>query len=300
MRLRDVCITVFMGAIAVAVPTGADAAGLERTLEERWLGAWVITSVETRSDCGGLYTNNRINGSLVHTGGRHGFEAGELAQVERIDLKRSRLDLKLRLPEPIRVSYQDGPFTLYQRTACRIELEIELPRAVVARADLATLDRTLAPVLARYASEAAARRSGAWNGREVDPYPEDYDRTLVEHAAWKAEQVNAAVQVRLDEAAAEVVRVTDRITSDADYVAGFAQGVERAQATTLGACETMAGRGVTGFVTARATPTGGLREESDRRRDRGFEDGQRLVLGLELQRRLPACFVSAPEIARDR
>src|SRR5580765_4015533 len=91
----------------------AFAADLEDSLESRWRGAWVLTSVDTYSDCGGFHTDNRVNGSLVQSKGRFRFRAGELAQVQKIDLKRSRLDLSLSLPEPLLLSFQDGPFTLY-------------------------------------------------------------------------------------------------------------------------------------------------------------------------------------------
>ena len=34
----------------------------------------------------------------------------------------------------------------------------------------------------------------AFNRRKREAYPADYDRTLAEHAAWKARQANAEVQ----------------------------------------------------------------------------------------------------------
>ena len=59
------------------------------------------------------------------------------------------------------------------------------------------------PVLSRFTSQGEATGSRAWNRRQRDPYPEDYERTLAAHAAWKAEQANAAIQARIDQAAEE-------------------------------------------------------------------------------------------------
>jgi hypothetical protein len=104
---------------------------------------------------------------------------------------------------------------------------------------------------------------------------------------WKADQRNAMVQARLDQAREETLRLADRVVADADYLTGFARGVERARQASLGDCHAMASRDVASYVVRESEP-------ADSRR-RGFEDGQRLILGLELMRGLPACFVPVPE-----
>ena len=41
------------------------------------------------------------------------FAQGELAKVDKINLKRARIDLYLSLGEPVLASHMDGPFELY-------------------------------------------------------------------------------------------------------------------------------------------------------------------------------------------
>jgi len=262
---------------------------VEKSLESRWRGAWVVLTVDTYSDCLGGYTGNRVNGNLVSSRSRRRFQAGELARVESVDAKRSRVDLKVTLAEPLLVSYQDGPFTLYNEARCGLELQVEVPRQLVSDRDTTGIETALKQVAQRYASQAEAQRSKGWNRRQRDPYPEDYEETLAEHAAWKASQVNAAVQARLDKAAEETSRLTDRLSSDPDYLKGFAAGVEQARAANLGQCADLLSRDLSSTP---ATPANQTPEQQ--RVSRGFQDGQRLVYGLELMRRLPKCFVPVP------
>src|SRR5437867_2512926 len=106
--MRHVFVTAILLIVAAtSVPVAASE--LERTLESRWRGAWVLTAVDTFSDCAGTHTNNRVNGTLVSSRGRIRFRPGEVAQVGRVDLKRSRLDILVGVPEPILVSFRDGP-----------------------------------------------------------------------------------------------------------------------------------------------------------------------------------------------
>ncbi len=95
-------------AVVMIFPVSTLASKLERSLKSRWLGAWVVTTVETYSNCNGYYTANRMNGRLVNSRGGHRFERGELAKVVRVDAKRRRVDLLLSLPEPLLVPYNDG------------------------------------------------------------------------------------------------------------------------------------------------------------------------------------------------
>ena len=115
--------------LSVAVP--ATAGDFQRTLQGDWLGAWVVVRGESYSDCNGGYTRNRINGTLVKGSAAWRFAPGELAKLDKVDLKRSRLDLSLTFDEPFLVSYQDGPFTLYREARCRVELEVEIDRKSV-------------------------------------------------------------------------------------------------------------------------------------------------------------------------
>jgi hypothetical protein len=282
--------TLLRLAVVLALTPAAPAADLERELAGRLRGAWVVLEVPVRSDCSGAYTDNKVSGARAVGSGAHALPAGELGQIDKVDLHRARIDLKVTLAEPLRVSWQDGPFTLHRHAACRVELEADLPREVVARGDAVAVERALAQALERHDAREAAEASRGWNAREAEPFPDDYDATLAEHARWKAEQANAAVRARLDDADAEASRVADRLVSDPEYVAGFAQGVERARALRWPDCGGLVSGGVEALVSRPSHA--GNRTDAERRRDRGFEDGQRLVVALELRRLLPACFVS--------
>jgi len=273
----------------------AAASDLQDKLEGRWRGAWVLTRVETYADCAGLHTNNRVNGNLVDARGRFRFAAGELAKIENVDLKRSRLDLDIRMTEPNLVAHKEGPFTLYNAATCQIELQVELPRSAVSDKNLQAVESLLQPVLLRFASVDEARLSSGWNQRKRAPYPPDYDRTLARYAAWKAERANDAVQARLDQARDETSRLADRITSDPDYLRGFAAGIESMKEREPGGCGELVALDLASFDKQPAQQSASA-NEAQARADRGRRDGRRLVLGLEMLRRLPGCFVEVPRV----
>lgn len=266
---------------------------LQKELKGRWLGAWVVTTAESYSDCGGNYTNNRIHGNLVKSGGAYSFRSGELAKVDKIDVKRSRFDVLLTLNEPILVPYQEGPFTLYREVWCKLELEVALPRHVVKNKDAEFIDRSVLAVLERHSRQDDAEMSAAWNRRERDPYPEGYEHTLAELQVWRAEQANLQVQARLDFAAEETDRLVHRVTGDPVYLEGFADGIEAARGNTLHGCPALLSVRL-GRTQTRPAET--VEEQTAHRRQQGFEDGKTLVYGLEMLRRLPGCFVPVPEV----
>jgi len=274
----------------------AAAGDLEDSLESRWRGAWVLTVAEVTSDCAGFHTTNHVNGELVQGRGRFRFDPGELAQVRDVNLKRSGLVLALSLPEPLLVSHQDGPFTLYSEARCLVDLDVEMSRNLVKGGNLAGIEATLRPVLRRFTTREEAIRSRAWNGRRREPYPEEYDRTLAEHAAWKAETANAAIQARIERAAEETTRIADRISSDPDYLRGFAAGVEEARAIDLSECGDLLSLDFNAVGRKPPQLPASLGSDAAARARRGYQDGARLVLGLESLRRLPGCRVPVPEV----
>src|SRR5437867_5027443 len=291
--MRHVFVTaILLTVAATSVPVAAGE--LERTLESRWRGAWVLTAVDTFSDCAGTHTNNRVNGTLVSSRGRIRFRPGELAQVGKVDLKRSRLDILVGVPEPILVSFRDGPFTLYNETRCLIELDVELPRSLVSNDDANGIDAAIAPVLKRFTNQDEALQAKSFNHRKRDPYPADYDRTLAEHAVWKAQQANAAIQARIDKALEETARLTDRVSSDPDYLKGFAAGIEAMRSVDLGQCGELMSRDFASLAPAPPRLAASFGGDAANRYARGYQDGQRLVFGLESLQRLPRCLVPVP------
>ena len=267
--------------ILALIPAAASAGDLQKALKNRWLGAWVVTNVESYSDCSGMHTNNRINGNLVKSRGRFSFDAGELAKLEKVDAKHSRLDLLLTFHEPLLVPMQDGPFTLYSEASCRIELEVELPRDLVKTKDVAAIEEFLGMVVERHANVNSAQDSSTWNMREIESYPPDYEVTLAEHAVWKATQYNAMVEAKLEIALEETSRIPDRVQNEPDYMDHFLSGVKTARENRLANCEHMMGYMFNGRPGDTSDPA--------------WRDGKNLVYGLELIRQLPQCFVPVPD-----
>jgi len=199
------------------------------------------------------------------------------------------------LAEPLLVSYQEGPFTLYREASCKLEFEVEVPRDVVRGKNVSAVEELLGMVLERYASEQEAMESETWNERDIEPYPEDYDRTLAELAIWRAEQANATVQLQLDRAYEAVDRLTDRLESDPVYLAGFAEGIEQAKSNDLHGCPEL----LSFDIDHPSHPHDRAADSEQTRSDRGARDGRLLVYGLELIRRLPGCFVPLPELPEE-
>ncbi len=279
---------LFLGSISSPV------ADMEPEIRARLLGAWVITHIETYSDCRGKYTNNRINGNLVKSGGSYRFQVGELGKVEKIHLHRSRIDVLLSIPEKILAPYGDGPFTLYRELRCRVELEVELPRQMVKKKDSAEVVRMLGALFEGHSRRDQAEESSSWNQREMEPYPDDYDLTLQRHEIWQAEQLNASIQARIDQAVEETSQVVNRVNSDPDYLAGFGVGVEEARAVDLENCPAL--MAVRFMSPPRPSSGDDAHARAEDRGRQGARDGTNLVFGVELIRRLPACFVPIPEL----
>jgi hypothetical protein len=284
-----------LAAILIAVlPALAHAGSLEKEVKARWLGAWVVTGVEGYSDCGGAATNNRIHANLVKSKGKHRFQPGELAKVNKIDVKKSRVDLHLILAEPLLVPYQEGPFTLYREARCKLELEIMVDREAVKSKDADALDQALRGILERYATEEEAQQSPDWNGREIEPYPDGYERTLAELAVWRAEQANLRVEAKLDEARQKTGRLAYSVSTDPDYLEGFARGIEAARESDPRDCPALLAIDLGGSSHAASKYQDSSPETAEQRSDRGYRDGRLFVYGLILVERLPGCFVPVP------
>jgi hypothetical protein len=297
-RAASPVLVVLLAALAPG-SNPARAGDLKRTMESRWRGAWVLTAVDTYSDCAGFHTNNEVSGALVNSKGRFRFRAGELAQVGKVEVKRSRIEIYLGLPEPILTSYQDGPFTLYNENRCLVELDVDLPRSIVSNDDANAVESALRPILSRFNSQEDATQAKIWNHRRRDAYPADYDRTIAQHSAWKAQQANAGIQARLDKAMEETTRLSDRITGDPEYLKGFAAGVEAMKGIDLSRCNDLISRDWSSFPTGTTSVASAVGGEAAGRYGRGYQDGQKLVFGLESLRRLPSCMVPVPQVESD-
>ncbi|MDH3402913.1 MAG: hypothetical protein OES32_09955 [Acidobacteriota bacterium] len=271
---------------ARAVP--ASSGELEDRLRSRWHGAAVVLAGEVVSDCDERYTNNPVDGRRLRGGRGERFAAGELGRLSKLDLHRAGVDLLVDLAVPARISWVDGPYTLYEQVACRVELLVDLPRSLVRGGDLAGIEEVLERLVERHPSPDEARRSARWNGRQTEPLPAGYERTRVAHAAWKAAQVNAAVQRRIDLALETADRIAAGVeTEDELYALGFVEGVETGSERELRDCEAA-------LSSSFSRPYRSGWKDEDESWKEGFEDGSRLAYSLVVARRLQGCFLPVP------
>jgi hypothetical protein len=246
--------------------------------------------LEVASDCLGLYTNNEVRTGAALSKGDRSFPAGEAARVERVAVKGGRIDVFLDLGEPVLLARSDGPFELYDEKACKVQLQIPLPPAALRGTSAA--DAALTKLLERHPDRAAAEGSAGWNRRRREAYPPDYDERLAEHEVWRATQVNMAVERKLAEATEEATRIADRLRRHADFLDGFAAGVEEERGDYVGDCPAMLAAALRSSRGGAGSPPGSV---TDRRVwEEGFEEGKRWVFALELLRRLPGCRVPIP------
>jgi hypothetical protein len=259
-------------------PTAVRGADVENDLNARWRAAAVVVKVPVASSCDGFYNDNDVVGNRVDSKARRHFEAGELARVERIGVRRGRADVFLDLTEGVLEEIHDGPFTLYEPRTCKIQLRVPLPD----RTDTARAGARLSELLELHRSVREAEASDLWNRRRREPFPEGYEETLAAYESWKATQTNAAVQARMDGAIEEASRITGRLRSTPDYLEGFAAGVEKQRDRSFGDCPSLTA------ASFNPDSAGGGKSPDWKR---GYEDGQRLAFNLELLRRLKGCFV---------
>lgn len=276
--------------LAAAGPAFAD---FEDDVERAWAGAWVVAQVETSSDCLGIYNNNEIRGRLSSSKGTRRFAEGELARVDKVNVKSDRVDLYLSVAEPVLAPRTDGPFTLYDERSCRIQFMVDVPREAIKGRRMDDVEAQLLEVVERHESETAARRSRAWNRRERDAYPPDYEETLARHAAWKAEEINRALAATRMAALDAASQVMERVTDDPPYLDGFAAGVDAQRNRSTPSCPELAGAR---FESGEQRPPGDRRGGSPAERafQRGFRDGQILAWSTRVARAVEGCFVVVP------
>ncbi len=277
-------------ALAAALPARAD---LEDELERAWVGAWVVVKVESASDCSGAYTNVEVRGLRSTSRGSRRFGEGELARVDKLNQKSDRVDLYLSVAEPVLVPRTDGPFTLFDERSCRVQLMVEVPKAVVKSGRLDEVETVLLEAVERHETSAAARRSRSWNDRARDPYPPDYEETLARHAAWKAEEANRALAATRVAALDEASQALSRVADDPDYLAGFAAGVEAQRRRSAPGCSALGGSRFDGDEQRPPSDRRGG-SPAERSFQRGFRDGQVVAWATRVARTVEGCFVPVP------
>jgi hypothetical protein len=279
-----------VSAILVAgLVSTASASVLGDTLNAQLQGAWAVTEVEVFSSCSGTYNDNTLGEMGVASKASRRFSTGEIVKIDRLKVRRQRVDLMLTLAENVRVARTDGPFTLYDDRTCKVQLIIPVPREQIkAREVEAIFDRISAP-FTLFTSLEDARESELWNGREPQPLPEDYDRTVQQYAAWKAEQTNREVREKSRAALARAADLAERLRDDDDYLAGFSSGAEEMSSLYLTDCSLLLSASDS---SNRSSPPG----DKPSRWKEGWEDGQDLIFNLLIAQRLQACLVPVPAV----
>ncbi len=285
---RRLQLRLGLSLLLLALPGAAVSGVLEDELNARWRGAWVILLGETGSDCDGGYTDNRVTGGRVLGRGRQRLAAGELGQVARVDVKRSRVDVLIDLAEPLRVSWFEGPFELHQQVPCRVELEFEVERRLLRAKRSGAVEPLLSAVLERHPDRQTATGSPRWNRRSVEPLPPDHEETLAAHAAWKQQLFLAALAARLGEALEAAQRVTDRVETGDAYAAGLAAGVDH-YASRHGLTTDCARLPDESFYPGSAKPPPDYDDRQADDWEEGYADGQTLAFNVALARRLDRC-----------
>ena len=112
---------------------------LDDTLDKQFKGAWATVDVEVYSSCSGTYSDNTIGPAGVASKANRRFAAGELVKIDKIKVKRARVDLLTSLATPVLVARQDGPFELFDERECKAQLIFELPREVIKTSDADTV-----------------------------------------------------------------------------------------------------------------------------------------------------------------
>ena len=265
----------------------SSASELGDRLDRELKGGWGVLDVEVYSACGGTYSDNEVGAAGVASKARHRFAVGELVKIDNVKVKRQRVDLLLTLDAPLRVSRMDGPFQLFDQRSCRAQLMIFVSRELVKNANLEGLLTEVKKHITLFSSRDGAEMSDDWNGREMEPLPDDYEETLHHHTVWKAEQTNAAVRDGINHALSEAAEAIEDLDDDADYLAGFGEGSERMGEFSVTNCDSLLSVSFTSYRKSASS-------DKSRTWKDGWNDGQKLVFHVLLADRLRSCLVPVP------
>lgn len=272
---RTLSIWIVAGAVVSAAAARAD---VESALRGELVGRYALAKGELVSECTDHFTDMKVVGGRLTGGTGARFEPGELVRIDNVSSgAMAGLDVNLTLVEPYLLSFEDGPFQVYDERRCRVQLNFEVGRDV--RKDVAKALAAVGGVLELYDDAGAAKRAG-WNKRKVAPYPKDWEKTKQAYHAWKLTQVNAAVRAKTAYVLDEAGRVLNYMPGDDDYLFSFAAGA-RARSDSWSSCEAMLD------ATFYSTGSGG-------KSSRGWADGQHVAWANHLAHALQGCYLEEP------
>ncbi|MEO8503049.1 MAG: hypothetical protein ABI609_04045 [Acidobacteriota bacterium] len=261
----------------IALAAGPLYADAEKDLQRTWHGAFVLTRTPLFSECTDHFTDNGVVQGRVSAGKNLHFSPGEIATIDKVEVTWTRIDVSLTFLEPFRVSWKDGPYTLYDQRRCRVQLNMDLPRDV--RKDATKASAAIAAMLQTFPSEALARRAADYNKRKVEAYPAGWERTKAEYETWRVTHLNARIQEKIDTLLRESQDALDRGRDDDEYLKCFGKGARTRSYQSFGSCDSLLNDY---FLSSGSCDN-----------QRGYDDGERLAWTLGIVRALQACLVPA-------
>lgn len=267
--------TGWIWAVLVAAIPGAAFADVEGDLRAELVGRYALAKGELVSECTDHFTDMKVVGGRASGGTGVRFERGELLRIDNVSAgAMSGLDVNLTLVEPFLLSFEDGPFRVFDERRCRVQLNFEVARDV--RKDVHKSLAAVVAVLDLFDDAGAAKRAG-WNRRKLAAYPPDWEKTKVAYEAWKLTQVNAAVRAKTASVLDEARRVLAYMPGDDDYLLAFGAGA-RARSDSWSTCEAMLD------ATFYVSGSGG-------KSSRGWADGQHVAWANHLAHELQECYL---------
>jgi hypothetical protein len=271
--MRISSIAGALAAVAFAAP--AARADVEADLKRDLVGWLGVSRSGLASECTDHYTDNTVAGGKVSGKVGERFAAGELVRVDNVKIGAfSGLEVNLSLVEPFRLTWKDGPYTVYDQRRCRVQLHFDVSREV--RKDAAKARAAIAAAVSLHDHEEAAKADPAWNRRKVEAYPANWEATKKEWEGWKRSQQNRRVREKIEEIATQSDRILDYMPSDAKYLASFGAGAE-ARSDSWSDCES---------ALEATFSTSGSGEDT-----RGWADGQYVAWAARLAMELSDCYV---------
>jgi hypothetical protein len=267
---------VALSVLPLVVAGAPLAADVEGDLKASVVGLYGLARSPLLSECSDSYTNNQVAGGRISGKAGQRFAAGELVRIDNLKLGSfAGLQVYLSIVEPYRMTWQDGPYEVHDQRRCRVQLDFEVPRDV--RKDAGKSRAAIEAAVALFDLEAAARKDPAWNRREVEPYPDGWEKTKKEWQAWRKTQQNRRVREKTEEILEQAERVISYMPSDAAYLASFGAGARDRSSESWSDCDAMLS--ATFYVTGSGENT------------RGWADGQLVSWAAQLARALADCYV---------
>ena len=205
-------------------------------LQATWHGAFVLTRTPLFSECS-ITSPTTASPVAAWVRQEPALLPGEIATIDKVEVTWTRIDVSLTFLEPFRVTWKDGPYTLYDQHRCRVQLNMDLPRDV--RKDATKASAAIAAMLQSFPSEALARHAAEYNKRKVEAYPAGWERTKAEYETWRVTHLNARIQEKIDTLLRESQDALDRGHDDDEYLKCFGKGARTRSYQSFGSCDSL-------------------------------------------------------------